>query len=292
MVKRGAIILLALVALAAAPASGSAVPSPGRIRPVPPSGACLHGHLASCRPGAKPKSGARHPKPPLVELGDIPGCRDGANPVAYLRTYRAPLLRVIINPDNYALGGIACARAAVSAGYRLHLVIQWWNEWKLAQIESFFHLVLGQLGKASWAISIGNEQELNSPHGHLISGHQYSDLWKKLEPIVAAAAPKAIRVAGEISPWGFPFLKGAQAFGLPGAQAVAAHPYSMHSCFSLSAFRTWAHEIRLPYWYDEGYRLPGVWLPEKSRTASEVQGAAVVGAWLGEDSPAPVGGTI
>jgi hypothetical protein len=286
-VKRAILILVAAMSLAALPAGAV-----GRGRPTSPTirltlhirHVCRHVRLPRCvHKHIKAKSGTGHSTPPMLEIGDVPGCRDGVDPVPYLQRYHA-MLRVIIDPENYALGGISCARAAVASGYRLHLVIQWWNDWSVDQIQGFFRQVLRQLGKVSWAISIGNEQDL-AVHGPQESGQQYSAIWTQVEPIVAAAAPHAIRVAGEISPWGFAFIKGAQAYGLPGAQAVSAHPYKFHSCFLLSDFAAWAHEIRLPYWYDEGYLAPGVWLPQKTRTASEVRGAKVVGAWLDLDHP-------
>jgi hypothetical protein len=282
--KRVLVLLLALLALGALPAAASP-PKPGKIRPTRP---CGHGRLPSCHRSSKPKPGAAKPPPaPAIEIGNVPGCRDGSSPVSYLQQYHA-MLRVIVNPGNFQSGVLDCAREAVAAGYRLHVVIQWWNVWNVEQIKSFFALILPQVGKLAWAISIGNEQEI-ATGGDPIRGRAYAQDWQAIEPMVAAQAPQAIRVAGEISPWGFPYLKSAVAYGLPGAQAVAAHPYKMHDCFSLPDFMSWAKQNKLPYWIDEGYLLPGAWLPGRSRSASEVPGAAVVGAWLGLGPP-PVTG--
>ncbi len=243
-----------------------------------PSHHKTHAVVKATPPPADPTPTATPTPAPVVEIGDVPGCRTGSSPLSYLAQYQA-VLRVIINPGNYQAGVIACAQQAAAAGYRVHLVIQWWNPWTIAQVQSFYRTILDQLGGIAWAVSIGNEQELTSG-GPGITGPQYATVWQAVEPIVAAQAPQAIRVAGEISPWGFHHLQAAYAAGLPGVQAVSGHPYNMSGCFSLPAFLSWANSIGLPAWFDEGYSLPGVWLPAKARTDSEVAGAAVVGAWL------------
>ena len=86
--------------------------------------------------------------------------------------------------------------------------------------------------------------------------------------------------AGEVSPWHLGWLQQALGHGLPGVQAVAGHPYAFPHTFTPHAFATWARHHRLPYWFDEGYRLPGVWQRKYTRTARALAGAAVLGAWL------------
>jgi hypothetical protein len=85
--------------------------------------------------------------------------------------------------------------------------------------------VLAYYARFAWAVSIGNEQELNQG-GPGQTLREYALRWRALEPIVAALAPGAIRMAGEISPSGWTYLKRAVRAGRLGAQLVAAHVYS------------------------------------------------------------------
>ncbi len=296
-VKRAVLIAIAVLALGAAAASARPhrVHGPAMSLTVHLTRWC-HRHMRCARrqyeaerhpgPSRPPVAQSSSPPPattnPVLEIGNVPGCQAGADPVPYLQHYQA-VLRVIVDPVNYQLGVIACARAAVAAGYRLHLVIQWWNPWTTAQAQSFFADVLSQLAPYAWAISIGNEQELNSG-GPGISGQAYSAVWKAVEPLVAAAAPNAIRVGGEISPWGLHHLEVAYANGLPGLQAVSAHPYKLKNAFAVSDFIAWARSVNLPYWFDEGYLIDGAWMPSWDQNLNDLPGASVVGAWLSGDS--------
>lgn len=222
---------------------------------------------------------ARHP---VLEVGNVSDCRTGASPVRTLRHYHAGALRAVVTPDTYRLGIMKCARSAVEAGYRLHLVIQWWNRWKDSRIKAFVGSVLKSKQPRPWAVSIGNEQELrNHGGGRGISPAAYARIWRRVEPIVAARAPHAVRVAGEISPWHLGWLQQALARRLPGVQAVAGHPYAFPQTFSPHEFASWAHRHGLPYWFDEGYRVRGAWEGHYTRTAHKLAGAAVFGAWLG-----------
>ncbi len=218
---------------------------------------------------------------PVLEIGNVHGCRTGASPVRTLERYHAQALRAVVTPDTYRLGIMRCAQSAAAAGYRLHLVVQWWNRWNDARIRNFFALVLKSGQPSPWAVSIGNEQELRNHGGRRgISPRGYARIWRRVEPVVAARAPHAVRVAGEISPWHLGWFQQALARGLPGVQALAGHPYAFPHTFAPRAFATWARRHRLPYWFDEGYRLRGVWRAAYSRTARKLAGAAVLGAWL------------
>ena len=83
-------------------------------------------------------------------------------------------------------------------------------------------------------------------------------IWRRVEPIVVARAPRAVRVAGEISPWHLGWLQQVLGHRLRGVQAVAGHPYAFSHTFTPHMFGTLARRHRLPYWFDEGYRLRGV----------------------------------
>jgi hypothetical protein len=221
---------------------------------------------------------ARHA---VVEIGNIPGCRTGASPVRVLKHYHAGALRAVVTPETFKHGVMKCARTAVAAGYRLHLVIQWWDRWKDSRVESLFRSVLRRGQPRPWAVSIGNEQELRNHGGKLgIRASAYARIWRRVEPIVASRAPHAVRVAGEISPWHLTWLQDALAHHLRGVQAIAGHPYAFPHTWKPKAFASFARRLHLPYWFDEGYKLRGVWRPRYARSARKLAGAAVLGAWL------------
>jgi hypothetical protein len=214
---------------------------------------------------AAPAPGSRT----LVGVGNVPGCVFGANPGRYLRRYRAQVLRVIVNPRYGASGsGVPCAKAAVAAGFRVQLVIQFWNRWTPRRDAAFAASVLSRYAPYAWAVSIGNEQELTiNPNvvprtrGGGLTGTQYAVLWRAVEPVVARMAPAAIRVAGEISPWGLSNLRAALAAGLPHVQALAVHPYRAPGGLRVSLALALARRARLPLWLTEALNRPGTGAP-------------------------------
>ncbi len=224
--------------------------------------------------------------PIVVGVGNVPGCLAGSPAgLPILRAYRASVLRVIIDPRHGAGGqAVPCVAAAVRAGYRVHIVIGYFNTWSRSRIVGYVRQVLASYGRYAWAVSIGNEQELNQG-GSKETGAQYAAVWRATEPVLAAAAPRAIRVVGEVSPWGINFLHTAFTAGLPRAQAIAAHAYATHYGFTLSSVVAWAHAQHLPLWITEGLTGPGAWPPSTSRlhsvALSQLSGVAVADAWLG-----------
>jgi hypothetical protein len=217
-----------------------------------------------------------------IGVGDVPGCLGGADPTRYLRQYGAAVLRVIVTPMWGGLGSNGearpCLQAATAAGYRLHLVIQYANDWSTQQAASYFQQVLSHYAPYAWAVSVGNEQELYQG-GPGRTGDQYAADWRVLEPLVAQLAPDAIRVAGEISPWGWQFLKRAVDAGLPGAQALAAHVYTKPHHFRIPDFEQWCRSIDMAYWFTEGASYPGSRAPVVP--VAQLQGAQVIESWLG-----------
>ena len=216
----------------------------------------------------------------MVGVANVPGCLTGSDPTAYIRMYEAQVLRVVVNPTWGANGqALPCVRSAIAGGVRFHLSIQYWNSWTIAQQVAFFRQVLSYYGRDAWAVSVGNEQELNH-HGFPQTPAQYAATWRATVPVIRSAAPQAILVAGEISPWGENFLKAAYADGLPGAQAVAAHPYWAPFGFSISELESWAAANHLPLWFTEGLLGPDAWGALGDKTLQQLRGAAVADAWL------------
>jgi hypothetical protein len=214
----------------------------------------------------------------LIALGHVPGCVEtGSNPVPYLEVYAAQILRVVISPGSGTEGeAIPCIVDAVSAGYKVSLVIGYDNSWSDRDVLAYFQRMLGMYGQFAWAISIGNEQELNQDGTQ--TGAQYATIWGIVEPMVAAQYPHAIRVAGEISPWGIPFVQSALALGLPGAQALAGHPYARPHSFAPLEFATLAEEYGLQAWYSEGLDGQDSW--GASIPLSSMPDASMAGIWL------------
>jgi hypothetical protein len=268
----GALVLIALVACGSTSTPSARSPAPG--------------HRVSSHPGPP---GAQPPRPhgaleaanPLFGIGDVPGCLGGGDAIPYLRRYRAAVLRVVVTPLWGGLGSngeaLPCVRGAWDAGYRVHLDIQYSNAWSIAQTVAYFRHVLSYYGRFAWAVSVGNEQELFQG-GAGKTGRQYAEAWRAVEPVVAELAPHAIRVAGEVSPWGLSYLKGAVHAGLPGAQVLAVHVYNYPFHFRVPVFEAWARTLHLPYWFTEGAYVAGSKAPVVP--VSELAGAPVIEGWL------------
>jgi PASTA domain len=280
-VRRGARIGLtvrqAVAARADAPPSRAAVPaSPaGSSTTLPPPPA---GWVAP----ALPTIGA---PPSILGVGHVPGCLYGADPVPTLARYPGTtVMRVIVSP-YYGAGGTSgeaapCLVAAIAAGYRVELVIQWADGWSDQQVADFFTVELGHYARFAWAVAIGNEEEIGVPAPESIPAG-YAERWRIAAPIVRAAAPDALLVAGEISPWGLDFLKQAWVDGLPGAQVIAVHAYQTQGVFSIPALEAWAAQIGLPVWDTEGMAGPGAWVPDYTLMASQLLGVQAGFVWLG-----------
>lgn len=224
--------------------------------------------------------------PTLIGVGNVLGCIDGATSgLPILRTYHASVLRVVVQ-SPYGQNGQAlpCVRAARAAGAKVNIAIGYNNLWSTNTIVAYFRHVLSFYAPYAWAISIGNEQELSAGKGAAETPTQYAAVWRAVEPVVAGLAPRAIRVAGEISPWGFSFLRGAYRSGLPGAQAIAVHPYAAAFGFKLAHVLAWTHTTGLPLWATEGLTGPYAWSKPTQHAVplSRLAGVRLASAWVAQ----------
>lgn len=246
------------------------------------------------------------PLPRQIAAGNLPGCVQGTltNPAPLLQSFHATILRVVVNsaypgglrhatiPATGTQGqALPCVRAARREGYKVMLVVQWDSRWSTAQVRQLFSTVLRSYGPYLWAVGVGNEQEI----GPSLSGYGYSRDWRAVEPLLKRMVPHAIRVAGEISPWGCTrstcsprgqaFLPTALRAGLPGMQALAVHPYAYSWEFTMAQVLQLARRYGVPLWCDEGlYEGPDSWLPTSPPGAkwmplSSLRGAALAGVW-------------
>jgi hypothetical protein len=235
---------------------------------------------------AAPSAFAGGARPPSkVGVGNVRGCVTGATDgLSVLRTYHASVLRLVVDPRHGENGqALPCVQAAAASGYKVHVSIAYTNSWATRTIVAYFRQVLGFYAPYAWAISIGNEQELIQRIG-ASTGARYAAVWRAVEPIVARMAPRAIRVAGEISPWGLTFLRSAYGSRLPGVQAFAAHAYISRLGFDVPKVLAWARTTHLPLWITEGLDGPGAW-PNGAKglhaiPLSRLRGIAVADAWL------------
>jgi hypothetical protein len=244
------------------------------------------------------------PLPRVIAVGNLPGCLQGTltNPAPQMRKFHATVLRVIVN-SAYSRGSgtgtgvppgitpaqgirgeaLPCIRAARRQGYKVMLVINWNSAWSPRQVASFFSSVLRIYRPYLWAVGVGNEQELQGPK---LSGSGYSRDWKAVLPVLKRMAPRAIRVGGEISPYGLSFLQAALRAGLPGMQALAVHPYAYRWEFTIPQVLQLARRYHAALWADEGlYGGPASWRPTsppgaKFMSLSSLRGAALAGVWL------------
>ncbi|MGH3610625.1 MAG: hypothetical protein ACRDRD_21435, partial [Pseudonocardiaceae bacterium] len=262
--QRTVAALAAASILTAAPAARAAAPHHHQQRE---RSAGIVGKLVAheATPRTRAARTAETPTHPLLGFGG--GAYDGcsATPEPGMR-----FVRIILYRDT-SLGLFeACAANAHQAGLRLIVSVQYNADWSMSQIEAWFRQALATyVPYRPYAISIGNEQELGQSGG---SPESYHEVWDAVEPIVAATDPSAIRVAGEISPWGLAWFEQAAALGLPGAQAFAAHPYPDSQspwASTPSAFVKFADVYHMPAWATEGMCGPGAWtrygcLPEST----------------------------
>lgn len=230
------------------------------------------------------------PLPRLIAAGNLPGCVQGTltNPAPLMRSFHATVLRVVVNsvyPGSPAGGAqgqaVPCVKAAKRQGYKVMVVFGWNSLWSPTQVRQFFSTELRYYGPYLWAVGVGNEEEI-SPH---VTGAGYSRDWKAVEPLLKRLAPHAIRVAGEISPWGLAYLQSALRAGLPGMQALAVHPYGYTWEFTIPQVLQLAHQYRVSLWSDEGvYEGPDSWLPvyppgAKFVPITALRGAVLAGVW-------------
>jgi hypothetical protein len=220
--------------------------------------------------------------PSVIGVGNAPGCNGGADPTPTLRQYNATLLRVVISPLNGGSGdngqALPCVQAAAAAGVQVMISIQWWSIWTQDQTIAYFARQLATYGPYASAIGVGNEQDLDA-----VTPKDYSQVWRAVQPLITADAPGAVRVAGEISPWGLGWLQQAWRDGLPGALALAFHPYTtVPSSPDPYADAVWAHSVGLPMWTTEGLDAPGAWSDERvfPRPLVDLVGVRVAFAWL------------
>ena len=220
--------------------------------------------------------------PSDIGVANAPGCNAGADPTPTLRQYNSTLLRAVISPLNGGSGdhgqALPCVRAAADAGIRVMISIQWWSIQTRAQTIAYFQQQLETYGPYAYAIGVGNEQDLDA-----VTPEDYSQVWAAVQPLISAYAPGAVRVAGEISPWGLPWLQQAWQDGLPGAQALAFHPYTtVPATPDPFADAVWAHSVGLPMWATEGLDGPRAWSSEQvvPRPLADFIGVRVAFTWL------------
>jgi hypothetical protein len=193
---------------------------------------------------------------------------NGGDVSPFLRSHHATVLRLIV-PYRGRSNGVACASQAAAQDYRVYVSLQYNNAWRPAQVAAYFRRTLPQYAPYAWAVSVGNEQDLvQSAHA---TGTQYRAVWNAVEPILAHAAPRAIRVYGETSPFGFSFLQQSfQPRRPPGAQAIAFHCYDVANggLSVVPQVAEWAAGNHLPLWCSEmsnsPRRSPHPWLKQDS----------------------------
>jgi Ni/Co efflux regulator RcnB len=228
----------------------------------------------------------------LIGVGNPPGCLNGANPTPYIREYGATVLRIVLSPYYGAAGttgsAIPCLRAAIADGARVQIAIQWRSVWSTAQAAAFVREELSLYAPYVWAVGLGNEQDLWwnlpwHPFDTPQTAAQYAADWDATEPILAQMAPRAVRVAIEASPWSYPFSKQVLAYGLPGAQALAYHPYTVPAGYpTVNDFYNLAATYGMPLWCTEGLNGPGVMLNPRfpPQSLAQLAPCQVAVAWL------------
>ena len=207
----------------------------------------------------------------IIEADDQSACvMKGHDVSAFMRAHHATVLRIIV-PYWASYQAPTCAREASAHGFRVYVSLQYDNAWRPARVVAYFRRTLPLFAPYAWAVSVGNEQDL--VQGGQGSPGNYRLVWNMVEPILARTAPHAIRVYGETSPFGFPFLQ--ESFGTRrprGTQAVAFHCYDVKNggISVVPQVAAWAASKHLPLWCSEmsasAAHSPHPWLNQDSES--------------------------
>jgi hypothetical protein len=221
----------------------------------------------------------------IRQADDQFGCvADGGDVTAFMRAHRASVFRLVV-PYRGSSDAPECASRAAAEGYRVYISLQYDNAWRVSRVAAYFRRTLPSYAPFAWAVSVGNEQDL--VQGAPGTGEKYHAVWNAVEPVLARLAPRAIRVYGETSPFGFPYLQASVRAGRPrGAQAIAFHCYDVKDggLSVVPQVAAWAAHDHLPLWCSEmsaaTRRNPHPWL----RRDSEAEWNGLV-AWAEARSP-------
>jgi hypothetical protein len=170
----------------------------------------------------------------------------------FLRAHHATVLRLIV-PYRGSSNGAACASRAAAQGYRVYVSLQYNNAWSPPRVAAYFRKTLPLYAPYAWAVSVGNEQDL-VVQGAPATSAKYRAVWNAAEPVLAHIAPLAIRVYGEVSPFGFHFLQQSFQPRRPrGAQVIAFHCYDVKygGLAIVPQVAAWAASAHLPLWCSE-----------------------------------------
>jgi len=206
------------------------------------------------------------PQTPCVLRGD--------NVESILKAHRATVLRVVL-PAYPVPNALLCVESARAEGYRVYVSLQYPNAWSPRRVAAYFARTLPAYAPYAWAVSVGNEQDIFSKQRlaqgvprtvrvcagagrhrrcRQSAGAYYREVWNAVEPVIARTAPKALRVYGETSPWGFAYLKDGFVPSRPrGVQAVAFHCYDTKwgGLREVPRVAAWAGHYHLPLWCSE-----------------------------------------
>jgi hypothetical protein len=211
-------------------------------------------------------------RPTWYAVSSEVACLANQNVNPFLRANHANVLRLILSPqDAKSAAGLVCIEDAYAAGFRVYISLQFNNHLTPSQVAAYVRLVLPQYAPYVWALGVGNEQDLSmtSTYGQgtvsltkdgRTAGQNYRAVWNVVEPVLVKLVPRAIRVYGEFSPWGFGATEQGFRHGRPpGVQAIAAHCYhtKLDGLLQIPQDAAWAGSKGLPLWCSEmGPALP------------------------------------
>jgi len=217
-------------------------------------------------------------RPAWYSVSSETACAANRNVNPVLRANHANVMRLILSPEAATLAaGTACVEDAYAAGFRVYISLQFNNRLTPGQVAAYVAQVLPAYAPYVWAVGVGNEQDLSMPSAHgqgtislnrdgRSAGQNYRAVWNAVEPVLVKLVPRAIRVYGEFSPWGFGATEQGFAHGRPpGVQAIAAHCYhtKLDGLLQVPQDAAWAASKRLPLWCSEmGPALPSRSMPK------------------------------
>jgi hypothetical protein len=194
--------------------------------------------------------------PIQVAQDQTPCINNNQAPLAYLQANHATAMRVTVSSSRIG-SALQCIHDTYAAGYKIYLTLEGPTADPEPTADFFAKWVpIYQQAAPLWAISIENEPDLNwhtYSYGYL-TPPQYRAIWDAVEPILARDAPAAIRVFGDVSPWGEYLIEQAWGDSRPaGVGAIGFHAYDTpkNGLQEVPELAAWAAARGAPLWLSE-----------------------------------------
>ena len=175
---------------------------------------------------------------------------NGGDPGPWLKAHHATVMRLTVPAPPDMRNGLAAVQAAYAEHYNVSIDIAFPRGATVPRIVTYFKARVRLYANYASSISVGNEEDL------WLSAAKYRQVWNAVAPFVHKLAPKVTLVFGEVTPWGFNWLKSAWGRTAPTrAGAVSLHGYhttrANAGLMALPLVARWAQAKHVPLWDTE-----------------------------------------